>query len=139
MMSDESAEMVAVRRLMDEGFSQGNLAVVDELVSPDFQEHQNGLESGPEGVKSLIRFLRGWFADLTYTIEDSAQQGDTVWFRMKARGTNTGSIMGHPPTGRRMEIDVIDIVRFRDGRMIAHWGVPDQFGLMRQMGFLPEG
>ena len=58
---------------------------------------------------------------------------------MKARGTNTGSIMGHPPTGRRMEIDVIDIMRFRDGRMIAHWGVPDQFGLMRQMGFLPEG
>jgi predicted ester cyclase len=45
--------------------------------------------------------------------------------------------MGHPPTGRQLEIDVIDICRFRDGRMVEHWGVPDQLGMMQQMGLLP--
>ena len=130
--------MAAFRRIIEDGFGHGDLSVVDELVSPDFQEHQRGAESGLESLRALIQQLHGWFPDLIFTIEDAVQQGDTVWGRMKARGTNTGLIMGHPPTGRRLEIDVIDIIRFHDGRMIEHWGVPDQFGMMQQMGLLPE-
>jgi predicted ester cyclase len=133
-----SFEVEAFHRLFTEGFSRGNLAVVDELVSPGFREHQRGLESGPESLKALIRQLRDWFPDFTLTPEDIVQSGDTVWGRMKGRGTNTGSIMGHPATGNRLEIDVIDIIRFRDGKMIEHWGVPDQFGMMQQMGLLPS-
>ncbi len=52
---------------------------------------------------------------------------------MKARGTNSGSIMGRPPTGRKLEIDVIDIGRFSDGKMVEHWGVPDQIGMMEDL------
>ena len=131
-------EEQAFRRIFDEGFNKGDLAVIDELVSPDFQEHQNGQQSGPEGLKALIQQLRGWFSDFTLTAEDIVQSGDTVWGRMKARGTNSGSIMGRPPTGRKFEIDVIDIGRFSDGKMVEHWGVPDQIGMMEQMGFLPS-
>ena len=137
-MSASSIEMAAFRRIIEDGFGRGDLSVVDELVSPDFQEHQRGAESGLESLKALIQQLRRWFPDLAYTIEDITQQGDTIWGRMQARGTNTGPIMGRPPTGRRLEIDVIDIIRFRNGRMIEHWGVPDQFGMMQQMGLLPE-
>lgn len=133
-----SIEKQAFRRIFEEGFNKGNLAVIDELVSPDFQEHQNGQQSGPEGLKALIQQLRGWFSDFTLTAEDMVQSGDTVWGRMKARGTNSGSIMGRPPTGRKLEIDVIDIGRFSDGKMVEHWGVPDQIGMMEQMGFLPS-
>lgn len=132
-----SDEIRAFRRLFDEGFSSGNLAVIDELVSPEFQEHQRGLRSGPESLKALIRQLRGWFSDFTLTPEDIVQSGDTVWGRMKARGTNSGSVMGNPPTGRPMEIDIVDIIRFRDGKMIEHWGVPDSLGMMQQIGVLP--
>lgn len=39
---------------------------------------------------------------------------------------NTGSIFGFPPTGKSIEIDVMDVVRFEDGKMVEHWGVPDQ-------------
>jgi predicted ester cyclase len=137
-MSASSIEMAAFRRIIEDGFGRGDLSVVDELVSPDFQEHQRGAEPGLESLNALIQQLRRWFPDLTYTIEDITQQGDTIWGRMKARGTNTGPIMGRPLTGRRLEIDVIDIIRFRNGQMIEHWGVPDQFGMMQQMGLLPE-
>ena len=132
-----SIEVEAFRRLFAEGFSGGNLAVVDELVSPDFREHQRGMESGPESLKALIRQLRDWFSDFTLIPEDIVQGGDTVWGRMKGCDTNTGSIKGHPPTGKRLEIDVIDIIRFHDGKMVEHWGVPDQLGMMQQMGLLP--
>jgi predicted ester cyclase len=42
--------------------------------------------------------------------------------------------MGHAPTGRTMRIDVIDVVRVRDGRITEHWGVPDRLGVLRQLG-----
>lgn len=45
--------------------------------------------------------------------------------------------MGHPPTGRRIEVDVFDICRFEDGQMVEHWGVPDRFTLIEQLGLLP--
>ncbi len=135
-MNMESVEVMAFRRLFAEGFSQGNLTVIDELVSPDFQEHQRGMQSGPEGLKALIRQLRAWFSDFTLTPEAIVQSGETVWGRMKGRGTNSGSILGHSPTGRQIEIDVIDIIRFRDGKLIEHWGVPDQLGMMQQVGLL---
>ncbi|HEU5348939.1 MAG TPA: ester cyclase [Ktedonobacterales bacterium] len=135
MGSEDQVQLV--RRLFDEGFSGGDTAVVDELMSEDFREHQHGVGRGREGVKALIRQLHSWFSDLTLTIEALAEDGDTIWARLKGRGTNTGPIMGHPPTGRRIEIDVIDIIRFSDGKMVEHWGVPDSLGMMQQVGLIP--
>jgi len=52
---------VLVRRLIEEGFNEGNLDVVDELISPEMVEHQNfGPDHAPgaEGVKAVIASLR---------------------------------------------------------------------------------
>lgn len=125
------------RRLFDEGFSKGNLAVVDELVSPDFVEHQRGAKSGPDGLKALIAQLRSWFPDLTLTIKDLATQDDKVWGRIVARGTNLGSVMGRPPSGVSVQIDIIDICRIVNGRLEEHWGVPDTLAMMEQIGLIP--
>jgi predicted ester cyclase len=66
------------------------------------------------------------------------EDGDKVWGHFRGRGTNTGSFMGQDPTGKTMEIDVIDIARFKNGKMVEHWGVPDRFALLLQLGlFLP--
>ncbi len=125
------------RRVIEEGFSQGNLAVIDELISPDHEEHQPSMGPGPAGVKGAIAYLRSVFPDFTLTVEDMTTDGDKVWARLKARGTQRGPYMGMPPTGRRIEIDVIDICRFEGGKMVEHWGVPDRFALLEQLGLLP--
>ena len=52
------------------------------------------------------------------------------------RGTNLGSVMGKPPTGKKVAVDVIDIARFKDGKIMEHWGVPDQLGVMIQLGHM---
>ena len=88
-----------VRRLIEEGFNQGNLDVADELISPDLLEHQNfGPDHAPgaEGVKAVIASLRRAFSDFHLAIDDLAVDGDTVWLRMTGTGTNDGSFMGHP-------------------------------------------
>ncbi len=71
------------------------------------------------------------------TIEDITAEGDKVWARLTARGTHRGPFMGLPPTGRPIEIDVIDICRFEGGQLVEHWGVPDRFGMLEQLGLLP--
>lgn len=76
-------------------------------------------------------------SDVSLTIEDLVADGDLVWTRNRARGVNTGSVMGNPPTGKPVEIDVIDIGRFKDGKLVEHWGVADQLGLMLQLGLVP--
>lgn len=131
------ANVAIVRRLMDEGFNQGNLAVCDELVSPDAVEHQRGNQPGAEGVKAVINSLRSWFSDFRIEIEDIAAQDDMVWCRNRAVGTNDGHFMGFPPTDRKVDITVYDTVRIKDGRIVEHWGVPDQLGVVLQLGLFP--
>ena len=129
--------IAAFRRLIEDGFSAGDLAVVDEIVAPDCVEHQRGNHSGSQGAKEVIETLHRWMSDFTLTIEDLIAEGDMVWSRNRARGTNTGAVMGHAPTGRPVDVDVIDIGRFENGRLVEHWGIADQLGLMLQLGLLP--
>jgi predicted ester cyclase len=77
------------------------------------------------------------FPDLTIEIQDAIASEDTVWVRARGRGTDTGGVAGRPPSGRRVEVDVIDIARFRDGLMIEHWGVADRLGMLQQVGAVP--
>jgi predicted ester cyclase len=126
-----------VRRLIDEGFNEGNLDVADELISPAFVEHQNfgpGHAAGPEGVKAVIASLRRAFSDFHLAIDDLAVDGGSVWLRMTGSGTNDGSFMGNEPTGRPMRIDVFDVLRVDDDRIVEHWGVPDRLGVLFQLG-----
>jgi len=136
MSSSDNIEKV--RRLLTEAFSEGDYAVIDELVAPDAIEHQNGSQgTGPEAVRRTASGLRASFPDLALEIQDVIAGEDTVWVRVRGRGTDTGGVAGRPPSGRRIEVDVIDIVRFRDGLICEHWGVADRLGMLQQVGAVP--
>ena len=127
------------RRLIDEVFNQGNFDVADEIVAPHSVEHQRGgLGDGPEGAKRTAKFLRSAFSDFSLTIEDLVVDGDKVWARQRGGGTNTGSFFGFPPTGKTVYIEVYDVVRFENGKMVDHWGVPDQLGMMLELGHITQ-
>ena len=133
-----TAENVEVfRHVIESGFNAGKLEELDRWVSPDLVEHQFGGESGLPALKEMIRDLRTAFPDLKMTIEDSATAGDKVWARLKCRGTQKGPLMGLPATGRAMEATAVEICRFANGKLAEHWGVPDRFAAMAQLGLLP--
>ena len=124
------------RRIIEEGFNQGRLEVADELVAPHGIEHQRGSGDGPEGLKKTISILRSAFPDFTITIDEMVSVGDRVWVRQRGGGTNLGTFAGYPATGKKAFVDVIDVCRFENGKVVEHWGVPDQLGMMMALGHI---
>ena len=131
----------AFSRLFDEVFTKGNLGAADQLVASEIIDHQFAPDGSPgrtltrEQFKGFVTALRAGIPDLHYTVEDAAQAADKVWLRGRARGTDSGTgQFGHPPTGKAISIDVIDVARFVDGQMVEHWGVPDRMTLLQQLG-----
>ena len=124
--------------LIEEGFSQGDVSVFDSYSSPDFIEHQYGFfPPNIEGVKKAINILHYSFPDFSLTIEDIIMGGSKVWGRMTGRGTHKNKFGPMFPTGKKFEITVIDIMQFEAGKLTEHWGVPDKFALMEQLGMKP--
>ncbi len=129
-----------VRRFVDEVQSGGNIDAIDELCSPEFVNHSAppGVPSNCEGVKQVTAMFRQAFPDSYFTVEDMIAEGDKVATRKTFRGTHQGQFMGIPPTGRRVSIGLIDIVRIADGRVVEHWSMGDNLGMMQQLGVIPN-
>jgi predicted SnoaL-like aldol condensation-catalyzing enzyme len=121
------------RAIIERGFNQGDLSVADEVCAPRLAEHEYLAAAhlpGPEILKSQIREARAALDDFSLSIEDMVEDGDKVWARMVGRGLN-------PRTRTQVTMTVIDICRFVDGRLVEHWGVPDRFALLHQLGIVP--
>ena len=133
----------AAHRLVLEGINKGNLAVVDEALSPDYVEHAlpPGVPPNRDGFKMFINVFRTAFPDLTYTIEDELADGDKVIHRLMARGTMKGDFQGMKAGGKTATWQEIHSGRIDgNGKIAEHWATVDQVGMLTQLGFMsPPG
>jgi predicted ester cyclase len=126
MESQLEKNKTVVRRFNKEFIEEGNLDSFKELMDEHFinRTAMAGVNNGPEGmIHVLNNVLRSAFPDMTVTIYDQVAEGELVTTRKAIMGTHTGTFMGVAPTGRNVTIDVIDIVRVRDGKYFEHWGI----------------
>ena len=141
MSTTEAENKAQLRRIYEEMFNQGNLVIADELIAPDFFNHEDppGMNSrGPESARQVVMMLRTAFPDLHFTIEELVAEGDMVACRMTMSGTHQGPLMGIAPTGRSVRQQAqVHFVRFRNGKVIEHRAVRDDLGMMRQLGVIP--
>jgi steroid delta-isomerase-like uncharacterized protein len=135
------ANKATVQHLYEQLFNQGNLSVVDEVIAPDFINHNAPLGSnhGPESMRELITMLSTSFPDMHYTVEEIVAEGDTVVARVTMSGTHRGPgpVQGMPPTGQSVRQDQMHFIHFQDGKVVEHRAVRDDLGLMRQLGVIP--
>jgi steroid delta-isomerase-like uncharacterized protein len=133
----------ASRRLLEESFNDGNVALIDELVAPDALNHDPALPAqlrdvpGPEGVKRVVAMYRTAFPDVRMTVDDVIRTDDKVVLRWHSEGTHRGELAGLAPTGAHGSVTGISIDRWQDGKIVEFWAEWDNMGLARQLGAAP--
>ena len=127
------------RRLFEEIWNKGNLALIDEVIAEDFVFHisDSSTGKGPEWYKGAYHFLKTAFPDLHITIEDVIAEGDKVMTRTTWQGTHKGEYMGLAPTGKQFSVTEINIDKYKNGKIIEGWGGVDRFDLLQQLGGIP--
>ena len=121
-----SPNKAVVLRFNREVIERGDVAAFEEIMAPDFinRTAAPGMSPDRDGMLAMVNgVLRPAFPDLRVEIHDQIAEGDRVTTRKTIHGTHTGPLHGIEPTGKPVAIQVIDIVRLREGRYLEHWGI----------------
>lgn len=129
----EERNLTLARRLYAEAWGEGDLTVVDELVSSEFLDHRLG-SRGPKEYGRAIGNLRHTFPDLLLSVEEQRAEGDTVTTRCVFSGTDGGGVLWFPPTGKEANFTATYTDRFSAGKLVERWGASDTAGLLQQLG-----
>jgi predicted ester cyclase len=90
-MSAEQNKAI-MRQYFEGAWEQGNLELLDELLAPDYVNHNPAtpeMPTGPEGVKGVVSMFRSGMPDLKVVIEDMIAEGEKVATRYTLEGTPT--------------------------------------------------
>jgi steroid delta-isomerase-like uncharacterized protein len=123
------------RRWFTEGWT-GNLALAEDIFSADL--HTNGVHVGVAGPVGRIRERLTGFPDLTTDIQDMFVSDGKLAVTLIWRGTHTGPYGGVPATGKPVAVRDTAIWHLADGKVTQIWTLQDQFGFLKQIGFLPD-
>jgi steroid delta-isomerase-like uncharacterized protein len=125
------------RRIFEEVWNQQNLSAADEIIAPNFVDHdpQSSVQ-GIEGYKQFVRYYLTAFPDSHFTVEDVIAEGQMVVTRWTVSGTHTGNLGAIPATGRRISVTGISCGRVENGKIVEGWTNWDTLGLMQQLGVL---
>ncbi|MBW3625559.1 MAG: ester cyclase [Armatimonadetes bacterium] len=130
---DNAKEMV--RRMVEEVWNRGEMTAVDELITPDYIEHNPGFPEGIKGPDDYRRFvaeIRAAFPDFVLSIEDLIAEGDKVVNHWIISGTQKGEFSGIAPTHLRATVPGVTIYRVSEGKFADGWTYWDR--LMERFG-----
>lgn len=130
------SESLRIALAMGKIFNDGDDAVAQELVAPDFVDHEAppGTPGGPDGYASTARWMRSVWTNAKWDIVDGFASGDRAALRVIFSGRHDQDFMGVPATGKEVEVQHIHIYRISDGQVVEHWAVRDEMELARQLG-----
>jgi len=125
-------------RVVEEFINKNKSEEADALFSADFVNHNPSFGVSPDrvGIKEMIRLFHVAFPDYKMTIEDIIAEDDRVAVRMTAEGTHKGEILGIKPTGNRIDVMTISIVRISNDRIVERWNITNELEVMKEMGLM---
>jgi predicted ester cyclase len=134
------ANKALVRRLYEEGFNEGNLDVVDEIVAPVVTHDPIILDAptGPDSIRGGIEMIRKAFPDFHVEVIDLVAEDDKVASFVVMSGTNTGDYRRGGATNKKGTMRAFLLWRVAGGRLVESWGMADRFQFLQQLGVVPS-
>lgn len=118
-------------------FESGDVDGIEDYVHPDFVDQTQDpliIQTGIDGLKELIRINTVAFPDLKIKVYNISAEGDLVYAHFNMSGKNSGPIRNASPTMQHIDINGVDIIRVKDGKIIEHWGYWDTLKFINQLG-----
>lgn len=140
-LTPEQNNAIAVR-FFDSVWNKGDFSVLDTLIAPDADDHSTvggvpKTEKGSASFRAIVSMFRAAMPDIRLTIDDEVFAGDKVVHRWHLEGTDTGGVMGMPPSGKKLRFSGTTIVRMENGKIVERWANVDELGLLQQLGVVP--
>ena len=121
-----------VIRFNKEFLEEGSIQSYHNLVAKDFINRTAPPEfSSFDGMLKFMEVYRKAFTDIKIEIFEQIAERDLVTTRKVIKATHAGEFMGMQPSGKRVDIPVIDIVRVVNGKYVEHWGIRDMQQVMK--------
>jgi predicted ester cyclase len=113
---------------------------LEEIFHPDYVDHSpTGEIHGAAAFSEHLQQMIAAFPDARFEVSNIIVEGDHAAWQGRLTGTNTGSLMGMPPTGREIDVQSVHMGRLsEDERPLEHWTGNDMLILLRQLGVIPE-
>ena len=130
----------AIVRRFFEAFNANDQAALKEVLSPDLVAYSHG-SPGPQNRETHLQGIDMWNSafETDFAVEEQIAEGDKVATRVTMRAIhNRGEFQGLSPTGKQVEISGVTIERIEDGKIVKRRVSSDWFGLMQQLGLVPE-
>jgi len=128
-----------VKTFYDTVLQSGDTDAAIVMMAEDFEDHAPwpGHPATREGFQAGTAEMRAAFPDLAIKPQRMIAEDDKVAVVVRIIGTQHGEFMGHAATGRKFDIEGVDILRVKDGRLQEHWGVMDVGQMLAQLRIAP--
>ena len=124
------------RRYFEEILNRGDFSVASTLLASDLVfRNPPVLARGIAEFEAAIGGVRAAFPDLRFTIHDEIAEADKVAIRWSVTGTQRGEFLGHPPSGRTIDVTGINVFQMAEGKIREVWVNMDRLGEMEQLGW----
>jgi len=136
-VSTEENKRIA-RRFYEEVVSTGNVSLMDELISPGYEEVMDGVRHpvGLIGAKAHVVGVRQTYPDLRIAVNLQIAEGDWVASCITATGTHMGSWLDIKPTRKAVTFTGVNVDRISGGKIIEHGGAANMLGPLLEIGAL---
>jgi predicted ester cyclase len=126
-------------------YNKGDLDGVMDLYADDaVQLMPDGTFEGRSAIRGRLAKELAAFSDLAHRYISYVEEGDAFADEFVFVGTHTGPLTlpdgtELPPTGRRVEVQGMELVRVRDGMVVVDNLYYDNVAVAAQLGLLPQG
>ena len=136
--SQKEKNIAVARKFYEEVVNKHNVDMIDSFASSEYVEHQydTHFDGDLKGIKKAFSHYFNAFPDIQVKVNFIIAENDLVVAQITTTGTNAGSIYGRPATNKKVEINGVDIIRFRHGKAVEHWGYAEEGKMLTQLGLV---
>jgi predicted SnoaL-like aldol condensation-catalyzing enzyme len=117
---------------VNKAFETGNVSALDSVIADDFVDHTDrGDKKGRDSLKAMVKMVHDNFKDMKMEVLKEFADNDYVFSWMRYSGNSDGA-MGVPKGPYDMHS--IEVVKFKDGKAVEHWGYADMQEMAKMMG-----